>query len=167
MTTAAVVSIDALLGGLLLTLVLGVRQSFVYRRERRNLASAFIGEIVAVVHAMESDTVVREIEAGLAIGLENRNHHLTLPHPLIYESSAAKLNHFNAPIPRKIAHFFDGLPTVVMEIGDIASEGSTEAGLYHARQLRSNLKDLFAEADDLLLELDAVVAPHSKARHIA
>jgi len=166
MTTAVALGIGALLGGLLATLVLGVRQALLYTRERRNLASALIGEVVAVVLAMENDPVVREIEAVQALGSDGGGHQLRLPQPAIYEGAAAKLDRFNVPIPRKIAHFFEGLPSVVSEIGNVAGAEGTEASPSRMQQLRSVLKNTFEEADDILLAIRAIVAPHNKARHI-
>ena len=78
-----------------------------HRREIRSVASAFVGEIAAILHLIEthdvvSHDVVSMVEKALdasAVALPN----LTLPAFTIYTADAARLDELPLPVPRKIA----------------------------------------------------------------
>ena len=66
--------------------------NFTHRREIRSVASAFVGEIAAILHLIETHDVVSMLEKGLdasdgLVSLPN----LTLPPFTIYTADAAKL----------------------------------------------------------------------------
>ena len=78
-----------------------------HRREIRSLASAFVGEIAAILHLIETHDVVSMLETALdasnnAVALPN----LTLPPFTIYTADAARLSELPLPAPRKIAYFY-------------------------------------------------------------
>jgi hypothetical protein len=80
-----------------------------HRREIRSVASAFVGEIAAILHLIETHDVVshdvvsmveKALDApGSAVALPN----LTLPAFTIYTADAARLDELPLPVPRKIA----------------------------------------------------------------
>jgi len=75
-----------------------------HRREIRSVASAFVGEIAAILHLIETHDVVSMVEKALdasAVALPN----LTLPAFTIYTADAARLDELPLPVPRKIAYF--------------------------------------------------------------
>jgi hypothetical protein len=74
-----------------------------HRREIQSLASAFVGEIAAIL----THDVVSMLETALdasnnAVALPN----LTLPPFTIYTADAARLSELPLPAPRKIAYFY-------------------------------------------------------------
>ena len=78
-----------------------------HRREIQSLASAFVGEIAAILHLIETHDVVSMLETALdasnnAVALPN----LTLPPFTIYTADAARLSELPLPAPRKIAYFY-------------------------------------------------------------
>jgi hypothetical protein len=80
--------------------------SLTHRREIRNVASAFVGEIAAILHLIETHDVVSMLEKALdasdcAVALPN----LTLPPFTIYTADAARLDELPLSAPRKIAYF--------------------------------------------------------------
>ena len=81
--------------------------NFTHRREIRSVASAFVGEIAAILHLIETHDVGSMLEKALdasdgLVALPN----LTLPPFTIYTADAAKLGELPLPAPRKIAYFY-------------------------------------------------------------
>lgn len=79
---------------------------------RRSLASALVGEIAAVMRAIEDSPVLEEI----SVAAENEPHTeadvSVLPRTLIYEANAGKIGMFNAPLPREVAYFYTRVATL-------------------------------------------------------
>jgi DNA-binding LytR/AlgR family response regulator len=87
--------------------------SLTHRREIRSLASAFVGEIAAILHLIETHDVVSMLEKALdasdsAVALPR----LTLPPFTIYTADAAKLDELPLPAPRKIAYFYAEIASI-------------------------------------------------------
>jgi hypothetical protein len=81
--------------------------SLTHRREIRSIASAFVGEIAAILHLIETHDVVAMAEKALdacdgTASLPN----LTLPPFTIYTADAARLDELPLPAPRMIAYFY-------------------------------------------------------------
>ena len=79
---------------------------FTHRREIRSVASAFVGELAAILHLIETHDVVSMLEKALdasdsLVALPN----LTLPPFTIYTADAAKLGELPPPVPREIRLF--------------------------------------------------------------
>ncbi|MGH9553261.1 MAG: hypothetical protein ACRD3W_28025 [Terriglobales bacterium] len=128
------------------------------------------GEIVAIVHAMEMNPTVQKLEAGANIMPNDKSiRELTFPHFAVYESNAANLDQLAAPIPRKLAYFFDNLPILAGEVGSIAHDDTvqSERREQHLREVREELRGAFDLADDILLSLRRITSPRSHAKHIA
>ena len=73
----------------------------IHRREIRSIASAFVGEIAAILHLIETHDVVSMVEKALdasdgTASLPN----LTLPPFTIYTADAARLDELPLPAPR-------------------------------------------------------------------
>jgi hypothetical protein len=84
------------------------------RKGRRNLASAFAGEIVAAMEAIADNAEIKrlllnDMSAGAAsfdfTGFE-------LPRLAIYEANAHRLSVFNAPLPRELSYFYTRMMTL-------------------------------------------------------
>jgi len=77
-------------------------------RSRRNLASAFIGEIVAAMGSVEDNAKIRRLSLQpfgsneLPVDFSD----FQLPKLTVYEANAGRLGVFNAPLPREIAYFY-------------------------------------------------------------
>ena len=102
---------------------IGARHSLTHRREIRNLASAFVGEIAAVLHLIETHDVVSMLERALdapdrAAALPN----LTLPPFTIYTVDAARLDELPFPAPRKIAYFYAQIASIQDDLARLAAE---------------------------------------------
>src|SRR5262245_6090725 len=115
--------------------------SLTHRREIRNLASAFVGEIAAILHLIETHDVVAMLEQALdasdrAAALPN----LTLPPFTIYTVDAARLDELPFPTPRKIAYFYAQIASIQDDLARLAAEPVPEgpAGGRRAR-IRSAL----------------------------
>jgi hypothetical protein len=84
------------------------------RRDRRNLASAFVGEIAAAIESVESDEALKRLQ-------EASRHHASdnvtlpdfsdfeLPKLAVYEANIGKLSLFDAPLTREISYFYTRL----------------------------------------------------------
>ena len=88
-----------------------------------NLASAFVGEIAAVLHLIETHDVVSMLERALdapdrAAALPN----LTLPPFTIYTVDAARLDELPFPAPRKIAYFYAQIASIQDDLARLAAE---------------------------------------------
>src|SRR3954453_20734407 len=122
----------------------------VQRRECRNLTSALIGEIVALLDAIEAHAVVVQLDA--IAGGEQVVLGRPAPLPLVvFGANADKLDRFPAPLPRKLAYFYTRLATLW---GRLESLGATPAAHQSltgqdASALRG-FKDTLDLADDIL-----------------
>ena len=143
--------------------------SLTHRREIRSLASAFVGEIAAILHLIETHNVVSMLEKALdasnsVVALPK----LTLPPFTIYTADAAKLDELPLPAPRKIAYFYAEIASIQDDLTRLATEPVLE-GLAGSRteQIRCVLTELnnaLALGDDILRELRPLLSPkHQKS----
>jgi hypothetical protein len=143
--------------------------SLTHRREIRSLASAFVGEIAAILHLIETHDVVSMLEKALdasdsAVALPK----LTLPPFTIYTADAAKLDELPLPAPRKIAYFYAQIASIQDDLTRFATEPMSE-GLAGGRTERircvlTELNNALALGDDILRELRPLLSPkHQKS----
>ena len=138
--------------------------SLTHRREIRNLASAFVGEIAAILHLIETHDVVAMLERVLdasdrAAALPN----LTLPPFTIYTVDAARLDELPFPAPRKIAYFYAQIASIADDLARLAAqpvrEGAAGSRLARIRCVLAELNDALALGDDILRDLRPLLSP--------
>jgi hypothetical protein len=139
-----------------------------HRREIRNLASAFVGEIAAILHLIETHDVVSMLEKALdasdrAAALPN----LTLPPFTIYTVDAARLDELPFPAPRKIAYFYAQIASIQDDLARLAAqpvpEGPAEGRRGQIRCVLTELNDALALGDDILRDLRPLLSPKHQA----
>jgi hypothetical protein len=140
-----------------------------HRREIRSIASAFVGEIAAILHLIETHDVVAMVEKALdasdsTVSLPN----LTLPPFTIYTADAAKLDELPLPAPRMIAYFYAQIASIQDDLTRLAaapvSEGSASSRTERIRHVLAELNDALALGDDILRELRQLLSPkHQKS----
>jgi hypothetical protein len=144
--------------------------SLTHRREIRSIASAFVGEIAAILHLIETHDVVSMLEEALdasddsTVSLPN----LTLPPFTIYTADAAKLDELPLPAPRMIAYFYAQIASIQDDLTRLAaepvSEGSAAGKTERIRHVLTELNDALALGDDILRELRPLLSPkHQKS----
>jgi hypothetical protein len=138
--------------------------SLTHRRETRNLASAFVGEIAAILRLIETHDVVSKLEKALdgsddAVALPN----LALPPFTIYTVDAARLDKLPFPTPRKIAYFYAQLASIQDDLTRLATEpvpeGSAGSRTPRIRCVLTELNDALALGDDILRDLRPLLSP--------
>ena len=138
--------------------------NFTHRREIRSIASAFVGEIAAILHQIETHDVASMLEKALdasdsAISLPN----LTLPPFTIYTADAGRLDELPLPAPRMIAYFYAQIASIRDDLARLgaepASEGSVGSRAERIRHVLTELNDALALGDDILRELRPLVSP--------
>jgi hypothetical protein len=138
--------------------------SLTHRRKIRNLASALVGEIAAILHLIETHDVVSMLEKALdasdsAVALPN----LTLPPFTIYTADAARLDELPLPAPRKIAYFYAQIASIQDDLTRLAtepiSEHSAGSRTERIRCVLTELNDALALGDDILRELRPLLSP--------
>jgi hypothetical protein len=146
-----------------------------HRREIRSIASAFVGEIAAILHLIETHDVVSMVETALdasdnTVSLPN----LTLPPFTIYTAEAAKLDELPLPVPRMIAYFYAQIASIEDDLARLAAEpvsggaggagGSAGSRTARIRHVLAELNDALALGDDILRELRQLLSPkHQKS----
>ena len=129
----------------------------VQRRERRNLASALIGEIVAILDTAEKQGLVAQLdrcasEDGLLLP-----HQPALPPFAIFNGNAGALGCFDAPLPRKIAYFYTRFATLWGSLEGLSAAPAGAMGndlrAQRARALATEFRTLLDLADDILRQL--------------
>jgi hypothetical protein len=140
-----------------------------HRREIRSIASAFVGEIAAILHLIETHDVVSMVERALdasdsTVSLRN----LTLPPFTIYTAEAAKLDELPSPVPRMIAYFYAQIASIQDDLARLAAErvsgGSAGSRTERIRRVLAELNDALALGDDILRELRQLLSPkHQKS----
>jgi hypothetical protein len=143
--------------------------SLTHRRQIRNLASAFVGEIAAILHLIETHDVVSMLERALvasdsAVALPS----LTLPPFTIYTADAARLSELPLPAPRKIAYFYAQIASIQDDLTRLATgsvlEGSAGTQTERIRCVLAELNDALALGDNILHELRPLLSPkHQKS----
>ena len=143
-------------------LALALRESE-RRRARRNLASAFIGEIAAALREIEISNVVSAVES-LCVQFDDRTvadlPSFELPHFAIYEASADKLTCFPSPLPRRIAYVIERLESLPHDLTALNGKSSSSLGEREgkARIMSAELREVLVMADETLRELRRYVS---------
>ena len=126
-------------------------------RSRRDLASALIGEIVALIEDMEGFEEVRKLE-DMATGADEHLDELrdfALPRFAVYESNVDRLSLFDAATQRQIAYFFTRAGGLAGHLHALASttNGSKDLCRQHAIDAQTEINGLSELGDDLLRDL--------------
>ena len=134
--------------------------SLTHRREIRSIASAFVGEIAAILHLIETHDVVAMVEKALdasdrSVALPN----LTLPAFTIYTADAARLDELPLPVPRKIAYFYAHIASIQDDLARLAREPDPGRRTERIRRVLTELNDTLALGDDILRELRLLLSP--------
>ena len=135
-----------------------------HRREIRNLASAFVGEIAAILHLIETHDVVSMLEQALDAPDRTALPSLALPPFTIYTVDAGRLDELPFPAPRKIAYFYAQIASIQDDLARLAAE-SIPAGdrLARIQGVLTELNDALALGDDILRELRPLLSPKHQA----
>ena len=129
---------------------------------RRGLASALIGEIVAVIDDIEGFEEIRKLE-GMESGAEEHLDELrafTLPRFSIYESNVGRLDLFDAPTQRQLAYFFTRAGSLAGHLHALASSrpASAELRKQHAIEAQREINELTELGNHLLHDLRKLVS---------
>jgi hypothetical protein len=167
MIQALIIGSSIVAGGAFAALIWVAWTGAVRRAERRSLASALTGEIVAVLQTIELENSDQAIVPPGDFA-ETCPPHLGLPRFTIYEANAGKLNCFAAPLPRKIAYFFDRMGALAQECGSAATTPLPDNAdrARHLREMQGDLKATLDLADEILLDLRPLISPHTQAKHL-
>jgi hypothetical protein len=132
--------------------------SLLHRSERRGLASALIGEIVALLQIFEANNLVEKLE-GAASG-DGIVPQLSLPPFVAYQAFAKRLDRFYAPLPRQIVFFYTRLSAVEADLRMINSTISERDQDRNARLQRilSEVEDVLRLGDEILRSLRSIVS---------
>ena len=139
-----------------------------HRREIRSIASAFVGEIAAILHLIETHDVVSMVERALdASGRAAALPNLTLPAFTIYTADAARLDELPLPVPRKIAYFYAQIASIRDDLTRLATEPVSESSAgrrtERIRRVLTELNDALTLGDDILRELRPLLSPKHQA----
>jgi len=137
----------------------------IHRREIRSIASAFVGEIAAILHLIETHDVVSMLEKALDVSDSSvALPTLTLPAFTIYTADAAKLDELPLSTPRKIAYFYAHIASIQDDLARLAREPDPGRRTERIRRVLTELNDTLALGDDILRELRPLLSPkHQKS----
>lgn len=98
------------------------------RRDRRNLASAFIGEIAAAMESVE-EHIGRRLEGAASRDGEPPFDFddFQLPRLAVYEANVGHLTLFNAPLPRELSYFYTRLAALPARLRALKPSSSSSA----------------------------------------
>ena len=139
-----------------------------HRREIRRVASAFVGEVAAILHLIETHDVVAVVEKALdASSGPAALPNLTLPAFTIYTADAARLDELPLPVPRKIAYFYAQIASIRDDLTRLATEPAPERSVgdrtERIRRVLTELNDAVTLGDDILRELRPLLSPKHQA----
>jgi hypothetical protein len=127
------------------------------RRKRRTLASALIGEIVAILDTIEAQGVVVQLDKCATAEETFASRQPVLPAFAIFNGNAGRLECFDAPLPRKIAYFYTRLAALC---GSLEGINAMPAGAFgndlrtqRAQVLATEFRTILDLADDILRQL--------------
>jgi hypothetical protein len=132
----------------------------IHRREIRSIASAFVGEIAAILHLIKTHDVVSMLEKALDVSDSSvALPTLTLPAFTIYTADAAKLDELPLSTPRKIAYFYADIASIQDDLARLAREPDPGRRTERIRRVLTELNDALALGDDILRELRLLLSP--------
>jgi len=136
-------------------------------RNLRNLASSFVGEIVAVLRAIEVHDVVAQLEQ-LAATADDAKLSFRGPSLLpfvVYRANVTRLLWFRSPLPREIAYFYTSLAGIAGDLGALAapSDASAQSNAQHARSALAEVRDTLALGGTILRRLRPLVSKRRPA----
>ena len=139
-----------------------------HRREIRRVASAFVGEVAAILHLIETHDVVAMVEKALDASSGSEAFLiLALPAFTIYTADAARLDELPLPVPRKIAYFYAQIASIRDDLTQLAtepvSESSVDRRTERIRRVLTELNDALTLGDDILRELRPLLSPKHEA----
>lgn len=134
---------------------------FIAKRKRRNLASAFLGEVSAIMALLEemyqpaSDgETSAEDGARSNAGLDHPD--FLLPRCDLYAANAGQLDLFDAPLPSQLAHFYTRVASLPEFLRAHAPHGTGND------VVTVEFEHILVEGEDLLRNLRPFVSsPHS------
>jgi hypothetical protein len=126
---------------------------FPQRRGRRDLASAFAGEIVAAMEAVADHAEVRRLLATPTDGDARFDFaSFELPHLAVYESNVDKLGLFHAPLPRELSYFYTLLMTLPGHLRAVHSGPSASPD-----DMRQRVKNAYDEVSETMCLGDSLL----------
>jgi hypothetical protein len=162
MALALIVGVSA--GGSLAFLGGWVLRDLSRRRMRSNLASALVGEIVALLRIVEVHDVVSRLArcAGGRGDAELGLAGFALPEFTVFRSSARRLAWLPPPLPRQIAYFYARLGPLTDDLRAVATWTgvATDVQAEHARSMLAEICETLEVGDDILRALRIFVSKH-------
>jgi hypothetical protein len=144
-------------------LTLFARLGWMTRRRshrRREMAAAFVGEIVAILREIEIeklDDILERQCAGTGDDVERKTPELHLPRFAVYDANVKRIGLFSGGLPREIAGFYTQLATLRDELLELASAaaGTMSSADCRDRKWRvlAELKETLDLGDQILREL--------------
>ena len=139
------------------------------RRARRNLASAFVGEIAAVLRAIEQNPALQDHALGLVAESSDTECVAELPHVVVYEANAGHLDMFDAPLPRELTYFYTRVSALSERLRALASPSNlsnqARSEFIHLAQVDARRAEVLG--DELLHHLRPFVSSHHQPASIS
>jgi hypothetical protein len=144
-------------------------------RERQQksqcLAEALIGEIVAILETIETQSLVDALQdSAIANHSERATHRgFALPRLTVYEANAARLDYLGKPVQRLISQLFDRLAALPIEVASLDATRSPQLLDDNGATARvlGSVNQSLRLADEALLALRSIATPQSQARHLS
>jgi hypothetical protein len=123
--------------------------------KERRLASALLGELVAILRVIEEHGMEERLQAR-ATGSEDKLDiaGFSVPPVSVYQANVAHLDVFRPPLPRQIALLYTRLGALEPDLRAAAASGS----LSGARKVLGELRAILEEADEVLRALRPLVS---------
>jgi len=141
------------------------------RRDRRNLASAFVGEIVAAMEAVADHSEVKRLHhvASTATEPPFDFSDFKLPRLAVYGANIAKLCLFSAPLPRELSYFCSGLDDLPQRLRALKPSPTSSADDLQSRAQSAigEIAETMTLGENLLRSVKGFVSrkqPHSITR---
>ncbi len=161
--------ISTLVGGLL-TFLGGLTGSYLVQKfqrdaDRKNLASAFYGEISALLEITEKRQYIQGVEANLqeikTTGRTNlMSFAVTLKYFNVYDQNVGKLGVLLAPLPEKIVSFYTLTFAAIEDFQEIASGKYQNSNAAAIEKMLEELLDICNEAVALGKEIQTLIKPN-------
>lgn len=132
------------------------------RRDRRDLASAFVGEIVAAMAAVADHSEVKRLQLVQTVACESPFDFsdFKLPKLAVYETNAAKLSLFKVPLPRELSHFYTWLTDLPQRLRALRPSAtlSSEEMKWRTQSAIEEIARTMTLGDDLLRSIKVFVS---------